>query len=82
MDEQLLELLSRRMEISELIGEYKKAQNLAPFQAKRWTLILEDRINRGEPLKLDKEFISGIYNLIHKESLRRQGDVMNEGEIE
>jgi chorismate mutase len=82
LDEQLLELLSRRMEISELIGEYKKEQNLAPFQAKRWSAILEDRLKKGEPLKLDKEFISGIYNLIHKESLRRQGDVMNEGEIE
>lgn len=72
LDGQILELLSRRMKTSALIGNYKKEQNLAPFQPKRWSAVLEDRITTGESLKLDKEFLKQLFNLIHKESLRRQ----------
>ena len=72
IDEQLLELLARRMEISALIGRYKKEQNLAPFQPRRWSDMIDKRINKGTNLKLNIEFTKHIFNLIHKESLRRQ----------
>lgn len=78
LDSQLLELLAKRMEISEIIGQYKKEMNLAPFQPERWSTVLKDRISKGGALKLDKEFITRIINLIHKESLRRQGEIMND----
>lgn len=72
LDGQILELLSKRMKISALIGNYKKEQNLSPFQPKRWSAMFDDRITTGTTLKLDKEFLRQLFNLIHKESLRRQ----------
>lgn len=72
LDGQILELLSRRMKISAMIGNYKKKQNLAPFQPKRWSAVLEDRLATGTTLKIDPGFLKQLFNLIHKESLRNQ----------
>ena len=73
LDEQLLEILSKRMQLSELIGKFKKEQNLAPYQSERWSAVFNDRLKKGISLKLDEEFLKRLLNLIHMESLRRQG---------
>ncbi|HSG67359.1 MAG TPA: chorismate mutase [Bacteroidales bacterium] len=73
IDRQLLELLSKRMGISALIGEYKRERNLAPFQPERWKAVLNDRIEKGTSLQLDKDFLKRLFDLIHIESIRRQG---------
>ena len=78
LDEQLLEILSKRMELSELIGKLKKEQNLAPFQPDRWSSVLENCLKKGVSLKLDRDFINQIFNVIHKESLGRQDEIMND----
>jgi len=73
LDVQLLEILAERMELSELIGKFKKEQNLAPYQPERWSAVFNDRLKKGISLKLDEEFLKRLLNLIHMESLRRQG---------
>jgi len=73
LDEQLLEILAKRMKISELIGKLKENQNLAPYQPERWSSVFDDRLKKGISLKLDEEFMKRLLNLIHIESLRRQG---------
>lgn len=72
LDEQLLEILARRMNISEQIGILKKEQNLAPFQAERWQALLEDRLIKGERLSLNSELIKKIFEAVHMESIKRQ----------
>ncbi|MEE4256901.1 MAG: chorismate mutase [Bacteroidales bacterium] len=72
LDEQLLEILARRMNISEQIGILKKEQNLAPFQADRWQALLDDRNKKGEKLKLNSDFIKKVFEAIHMESIKRQ----------
>jgi chorismate mutase len=72
LDEQLLEILARRMNISEQIGMLKKEQNLAPFQAERWQALLNDREKKGEKLRLNRKFIKKIFEAIHMESIKRQ----------
>ena len=72
LDEQLLEILARRMNISEQIGILKKEQNLAPFQAERWQALLDDRIMKGEKLSLNSELIKKIFEAVHMESIKRQ----------
>lgn len=72
LDGQILELLSKRMQISKLIGEYKKEINLRPFQAERWSSVIHDRLGKAAALELDKEFIKRLFDLIHLESLRKQ----------
>ena len=73
LDIQLLEILAKRMEFSELIGKLKQKNNLAPYQSERWSEVFNDRLEKGISLKLDEEFLKRLLNLIHMESLRRQG---------
>jgi chorismate mutase len=72
LDGQILELIAKRMQISSLIGEYKKKVNLRPFQADRWSMLIQDRIEKGESLSLDKDFVKRIFDIIHVESLKKQ----------
>ena len=72
LDDQLLEILSKRMQIAEWIGKLKKEQDLAPYQPDRWAAVLDDRIKKGGSLSLSKDFVMKVFNLIHMESLDRQ----------
>lgn len=72
IDKQMLELLSKRMNIIEQIGEYKKNNNIAVFQLKRWKEIINQRLEFGKELNLSPEFIKQILEIIHKESIMRQ----------
>ncbi len=72
IDGQLLELLSKRMEVAEMIGKIKKNQNLAPLQPERWAAVLEDRLSKASSLQLNSEFIKKVFNLIHLESIGKQ----------
>ena len=78
IDEGLLELLARRMQISVEIGEYKKANNMPILQTTRYSEIIENRAEVGETFNLDPEFIRKVIGEIHEESVRRQMTVMNE----
>ena len=43
----------------------------------RWDALLKDRKSKAEKLGLDMSFVGDIYNLIHKESIRVQSEIMN-----
>ncbi len=72
IDEQLLELLSRRMRISGEIGAYKRENGLSVVQPTRYGEILEKRISLGVSLDLSPRFVKEILSEIHDESVRRQ----------
>lgn len=74
-DNQLLEILSKRMKISDDIGEVKAKQNVAILQSKRWNEILGRMILEGEENGLSEEFILRIYKAIHQESINHQKKV-------
>ncbi|HOY37795.1 MAG TPA: bifunctional 3-deoxy-7-phosphoheptulonate synthase/chorismate mutase type II [Bacteroidales bacterium] len=76
IDFQLLELLSHRMKYVDEIGEYKKKNNVAVLQLKRWGRILESRLEQSNKAGLSKEFIKQLLELIHKESIARQTEIM------
>lgn len=78
IDEQMLELLSKRMRISREIGVYKKEHNMPILQSPRYSEILEKRSNQGEQMELSTDFIKKILRNIHEESVRQQMIVMNE----
>ena len=79
IDEQLMELLSGRMEISKLMGEFKKEEGLTVLHLKRWREIVKTRMNWSKELGLSEEFILRVLEQVHKESIRVQTTVMNEG---
>ncbi|MBG6131353.1 chorismate mutase [Aquimarina sp. EL_43] len=74
-DNQLLEVLSKRMKISDDIGKVKAKQNVAILQSKRWNEILGRMILEGEENGLSEEFILRIYKAIHQESINHQKKV-------
>jgi chorismate mutase len=76
IDEQLLELLSKRMRISREIGVYKKEHNMPVLQSPRYSEIMEKRSSMGEAMELNPDFIRDILKEIHEESVRQQMIVM------
>ncbi|MDR2809393.1 MAG: bifunctional 3-deoxy-7-phosphoheptulonate synthase/chorismate mutase type II [Tannerellaceae bacterium] len=76
IDEQLLELLSKRMRISREIGVYKKEHNMPVLQSPRYSELLEKRSRMGEAMELHPDFIKNILKEIHEESVRQQMIIM------
>lgn len=77
VDDELLNVLKKRMSIIEKIGEYKKEQGITIFQLERWQEILLTRSQWGEKLGMSRAHIEKICQLLHEESIRIQTEVMN-----
>ena len=77
LDEELIDILARRMMIVEEIGYYKKENKITILQLKRWRQLIHDRIEAGIKLGLSKEFILKLLESLHEETIQRQIDVMN-----
>lgn len=75
IDKEVLESISERFKIVEKIGEYKRDNNITTLQMNRWDNLLQDKIAKAKGLNLDDEFISAIYELIHKESVKKQSEI-------
>ncbi len=76
-DNQLIELLAKRMKVSDEIGKVKKAQNVSVLQTKRWNEILGKMVLEGEQHGLSEEFILRLFKAVHQESINHQERVMN-----
>jgi chorismate mutase len=77
IDEDMLRTLRKRMEVIEKIGEYKRDNNVTILQIERWLEILSTRTAWGEANGLGDEFIKKLCQLLHKESIRKQTEIMN-----
>lgn len=72
IDDSLLELLARRMEVSRAIGEYKRRNNVSVVQPERYSELLRRRAADAGRIGLDPAFVSSILQTIHEESVRQQ----------
>jgi chorismate mutase len=79
MDAEIIDLVARRMELSERIGLVKKMCNMTVYQPIRWREIVETRGDRGAAMGLAREFVTELYEKIHHESVRIQLGVMEGG---
>ena len=78
IDEQLMELLSGRMDIAKQMGEFKKEEGLTVLHLERWREIVRTRMHWSKELGLSEEFILRVLEQVHKESIKVQTDVMNQ----
>jgi chorismate mutase len=78
IDHELLAILSRRNEKTKQIGDYKKTNNITVLQIDRLRKMIQERINFGEELDLDSNYILKLLQLVHKESIRVQTNIMQE----
>jgi chorismate mutase len=72
IDRELIELLARRMDISERIGDVKRKNDIAILQVERWNEIIRNALMHGEELGLSETFIMKYLSAIHQESIERQ----------
>ncbi len=77
VDDELLQLLARRMNVASQIGEYKKEKGLAIVQMDRWKQILADHLETGKDLGLSPELINKVFEAIHQASIDCQTSVFN-----
>ena len=76
VDNELLQLLGKRMKYAEQIGLYKKKNNISILQPTRWNQILEAAVKKGAAQGLSPDFISKFLKAIHQESINHQENVM------
>ena len=72
IDEALMELIAKRMEISREIGELKRERGLTVFQPSRYDETMKRCAAYCERAKLDAEAMKDIFEAIHSESIRQQ----------
>ena len=80
LDEDIIHKLAARMQIAEKIGEYKRDNNVTILQVNRWDEIIRKRKSMGNAMGLSDEFLEGLLKLVHKESIRKQTEIMNKKE--
>ena len=78
LDDEILKLLSRRMEAAEGIGRIKRENNVMILQASRWNQVVERVLARSEELGLSQDFLKIILEAIHIESINKQNHVMKQ----
>jgi hexosaminidase len=77
LDNQLMEILSKRMAVCREIGHYKKEHNMTVLQASRYNEILEKRGVQGTLTGMGAEFVAKVFESIHEESVRQQIEIVN-----
>ena len=77
MDDQLLDLLTKRMRVSREIAKYKKEHNMGVVQTQRYAEILDKRCAQGSLCGMNPDFVRRIYEFIHEESVRQQMEIIN-----
>ncbi|MBC6399666.1 MAG: bifunctional 3-deoxy-7-phosphoheptulonate synthase/chorismate mutase type II [Ekhidna sp.] len=82
VDDELIELLGKRMKIAEDIGEVKKEKGVTILQTNRWEEIIEKTSAKGNMQGLSERFMIRYLNAIHQESIDHQNEVMNQADME
>lgn len=75
VDDELWNIMAKRMDVSKRIGEYKKSQGIPVLQSARYEQIVQRRVdwaNNDSNIPISEEAIRQIMDAIHKESVRVQ----------
>ena len=72
IDNELIELLAKRMNVSREIGTYKKEHNIPIVQAARYGDIMTSRVLAAKGMGMSEEFMRQVLSSIHEESVRIQ----------
>ncbi len=72
IDDELLDLLAARMQVSSQIGECKKRGNMQVLQQSRWDRVLENALAGAKARGLDENAVREIFESIHRASIEKQ----------
>lgn len=76
LDDELMDVLEKRMNLAGEIGAIKRETNTALYQPQRWNDIIDRCMRRGQQGGLGVSFLSGLLKTIHEESIRRQSEML------
>lgn len=76
LDNNLMDLLTKRMRVSREIASYKKQHNMTVVQTTRYSEILDKRAVQGQMCGMSPDFVKTVYEAIHTESVRQQIEIM------
>lgn len=76
-DNQIIEMLVKRIHIIDKIGIFKKEHNMTPLQTERYKEILDKHSKLEVLCDIDKKIVKQIFEIIHNESIRKQFEMMN-----
>lgn len=76
-DDNIIDILSKRMRISREIATYKREHNMTVVQASRYNEIIDKRVAQGTLCGMSAEFMKAIFEAIHEESVHQQLNVIN-----
>ena len=76
-DNQIIEVLAKRMRICREIGTFKKEHGMTILQTGRYNEILDKRGAQGALCGMGSEFIKKVFEAIHEESVRQQMEIIN-----
>lgn len=82
LDEEIINLLSTRMNIVEEIGNHKKENDITILQAERWKKIINDRKKIAKSLGVSEGLVQRILKIIHEESINIQTSILNSKKVE
>lgn len=74
-DHMLMHLLHSRMRVCELIGTYKKKEDMDIWQPDRYQQLRERWVKEAEKEGLNATFAEKLFEIIHAESIRLQQKV-------
>lgn len=72
LDDRLWDTIAARMDVSQRIGEWKKAHGVTPLQPERYQHILAQRQEWAQKNGIDAAFVERVFSAIHEQSLQRQ----------
>jgi chorismate mutase len=78
IDNELMDLLAKRMRVCREIGQYKKEHNMQVLQTGRYNEILDKRGVQGSLTGMNPEFVKQVFEHIHEESVRQQIEIVNQ----
>lgn len=77
INDELLDLLARRMRVTCEVGQYKKEHKMPVIQQTRYNELMDQLVRKGEELGLSEDFIRTILAAIHEESVKQQLEIVN-----
>ena len=77
IDNDLIEIIAKRMRVSREIGQYKKEHRMQIVHTNRYDDIMKSRMKLAEELGMSGNFMRTIVEAIHEESVRQQIEVLN-----
>lgn len=76
-DNQIIEVLAKRMRVCREIGTFKKEHDMTILQTVRYNEILDKRGAQGALCGMGSDFIKKVFEAIHEESVRQQMEIIN-----